>query len=497
MCNTIGINLIDGTELLETTWKQKAASDYSASIKEPFQGVGFNIYAFCFDTSLSTVGAHLEPFLENLVPDDIVLQSSEVEDISKKLHASITVQFDYSKVSETKSPDCVQEFHIEVLNSLFNGKMITSTRSKFSLDSIGCGYGPASKISVPDILFTDRNNKPRGIGEAKHNMCAPAEGLRQGVSESINIAYKQLLDGVVWSKVAVPNVGLTGCLIQFSLIVFLPPSFPVVVEISRVFDLRYPGDRRIAAGYIQKLAVYLERPLQAHFDPIESTNAPLLGISKSLYHFKNLQTDYFMSMPTLQQSLGHFLRAMEALFRDVDCRRYTLFPICIREFGSDNSELVFTRLNDFRIGLPANEMQRQSFLAEVKRAATAFHSARIVHLDFYPSNIMWKEDPSDSEAVIIKVIDWDAVQFADEGITSAARSRLSCLRSELAKYSAAKLHRSVVLDDHDNSLIDVLDYYLSDEGLQTEVKAELDARFRELQSSFLQEANASLIASTT
>ena len=100
---------------------------------------------------------------------------------------------------------------------------------------------------------------------------------------------------------------------------------------------------------------------------------------------------------------------------------------------------------------------------------------------------MWKVNPNDSSSVAIKVIDWDSVQFSSIGLNDTIRARMNFIRKKLAKDFAQQHKRQLQMDDYDNSLVQVLEYYSDDTRLQTGDKAALDGHFRALQSQYLRD----------
>ena len=82
------------------------------------------------------------------------------------------------------------------------------------------------------------------------------------------------------------------------------------------------------------------------------------------------------------------------------------FPLTIRTAKeSKDVALVFDNLivQGYRIGFPSDQNLRQKILNVLKTAMLGFHSAGVVHMDFYPSNFMWKVD--DTNNVLLKVVD--------------------------------------------------------------------------------------------
>ena len=486
--------LARASESVQTTkFTPLAASDLVASKNKPFKGVGFNLYAFEFDHQFSTIGDHLPSIAECFIPRNENLDLPAVVAIAEVLFSSVSYRHDYSIVSETKGPDSTQSFHLELQKGIFRKRLTTSTRSDCSsvskrLSDVKCGIGPSRSTSTPDGIYMDDNEIARGIVEIKDNTFAPAEGLRQGAAEATNVALHHISLGVPWDKVAVPNVGMSGYLIQFTIVVMLDPCYPVVVEISKVLDLKYRKDAKTAAGYLYSLNNFLSNslPVDTNLLSQESNSA---RISLKEYFLKNA-SDFFQSKATLQQSLNHFFRGMGVLFESETCRKFVCFPICVKENGGNNFDLVFPNLKDFRIGFPAEKILRNSFFEKVKEALAAFHSQKVVHLDYYPSNIMWKVDPQNPDSVLIKIIDWDSVHFVGMGLPDKIIDRYKVSKRNDLAQAAARLQgrnsTSVILEDYDNSLVIVMEKFLDNIELQVESKQELDRNFLNLQDSFLE-----------
>ena len=460
----------------------------------PFQGVGFNVYAFEFDRQLSTIGAHLPSISECLIPTNDTLELPDIDSIVNIIATCSSCQYNFSKGLETIGLYSAQLHPLAMQKGIFGEQLRMSTGNadpsiSTRLSDFNCESGPASSNSFPDGVYTGSNGSeiPRGIVEAEDDSFVPAEGLRQGAAEATNIALRHISLGVPWNKVVVPNVGMSGNLIQFSMIVVLEPCYPVVVEISKVFDLRYRSDAKVAAGYMYKLRNFLDIPL-----PIDDTLAGQESSSARISlvkYFLTKNDDFFSSRPSLEQSLRHFFYAMRTLFSCEACRKFVCFPICVKENGSYKWDLVFPNLTDYRIGFPATFELRVVFLSKVKEAAAAFHSQKVVHLDLYPSNIMWKIDPNDSKSVLIKIVDWDSVQFADRRLPDKINLRLEdTSRNRLAKALASRPDRyphTVTNADYDDSLIEVMDHFMEDVDLQSSDKVYLDKSFRNLLEDFL------------
>ena len=82
--------------------------------------------------------------------------------------------------------------------------------------------------------------------------------------------------------------------------------------------------------------------------------------------------------------------------------------------------LVFedlTRKEDgaYSVGLPDKIELWDQWMSSVEAAVKGMHAAGVVHVDLYPSNIMWRKSPDASGGVEIKLIDFDVAHLKDEG----------------------------------------------------------------------------------
>ena len=158
---------------------------------------------------------------------------------------------------------------------------------------------------------------------------------------------------------------------------------------------------------------------------------------------------------------------------DQELRGSILFPLCIRVNG-DSSQIVFSRLDEpWRIGLPDSTDLRNDFLERLRRAMHKFHSAGVVHLDLYLSNVMWRMDPSNPSLVQIQIIDWDSAHFVSEILEKRVVTRLYEGRIALA----AKFGPS--LTSYDFSLFKVIEQQIENVALRSSSKSELDKSFKD------------------
>jgi serine/threonine protein kinase len=106
---------------------------------------------------------------------------------------------------------------------------------------------------------------------------------------------------------------------------------------------------------------------------------------------------------------------------------------------------VFENLESdgYVIGVPEGEHLQSLYATNLKTAIEAIHTAGLVHMDLYPSNIMWKSDDS-GNGVKIKIIDWDSVQLIGQPYSLAITQRLPMQTVE-ANVDWDMLHLNVIL----------------------------------------------------
>ena len=92
----------------------------------------------------------------------------------------------------------------------------------------------------------------------------------------------------------------------------------------------------------------------------------------------------------------------------------------------EEDALVFENLAGFCIGLPHNSADdRRRLMNAVKEALTQLHTAGVVHMDFYLSNVMWRR--RDVGTFDIRIIDLDGIHYIGERFSETMARRLTDL----------------------------------------------------------------------
>ena len=480
--------LEDGHNIIKTNVAGTAASDFAADKDVKFNGVGFMSHVVCYDSTLIDHPDERQTSATKLFfPSEELLVSESVVCLSHFLLSVTLCNYDLSKVSEESKGNVarsVQTHHLDVFKYIFSHHFQTSTGiNTMSMESLKCAFGVASAKSSPDGVGVGENAEDvRMIWEVKHNVSTPAVALRQAISEGTNVGWTLLRSGVKWSDIYVPLIGGNGYLIQFAVLAFLKPGFPYSFMLSKVLDLTDPRDRLVTAGHLSRIFTYIAEPLTKQTPPREMSDDDFektqVGYNENLYHLKN-QTDFFPSKGDFDDSLLHLFGVMNAMFTDPSCRGNILFPLCVRQ-TKKSFDLVFQKLTEYRIGLPTCSTLRKSLMDSITMVLRRIHGCGVAHLDFYPSNIMWKE-VEDSNEVHVMIIDWDSAHFVHEPLHRRVSDRLSLSdRAALADAFANAATRTRSLFDYDLSLLQVLENNLDDTSLQVSLKTDLDKAFTSL-----------------
>ena len=130
--------------------------------------------------------------------------------------------------------------------------------------------------------------------------------------------------------------------------------------------------------------------------------------SKGFGYFTDLEDD-------IMPGLYHMMRCLNAIYRCESSRAFALRSPDSCRYGSTTSvadgasyfELIYRDLTTigYRIGTPSRSSEEYTlFYNKFAEAVAAIKQAGVVHLDLYPSNILWKIDYGVAD---VKIIDWD------------------------------------------------------------------------------------------
>jgi hypothetical protein len=257
-----------------------------------------------------------------------------------------------------------------------------------NLQQISCGEGRATSNSQPDGYGFD-GKFTRFIGEVKGGESSAINGLRQAIPEGCNVAYSHLKAGKKIDEIVVPIFGSTGSLMVFGAVLMLEPYCPYAIILSKTLDLIDDNDRFTAANLLFNIDLMMSLPLLVNAVILENEIVSMPNkcfINKDKYYIKNL-TAYLKE----DMNLLHYFSAMKKLSANEILINKIVFPYCI----IDNS-IIFQNMLDYNIGLPTDEFYQELYCTELEYIISEVHSMGFLHLDLYPSNILYKISDNNS-----------------------------------------------------------------------------------------------------
>jgi serine/threonine protein kinase len=181
-----------------------------------------------------------------------------------------------------------------------------------------------------------------------------------------------------------------------------------------VLDLGSEGDRDVIAGYIVAMEHFMMESSKYYesfaFDNKITTVTH--GIDQIKYYFKPLSRFFSLYENDIEGSLRHYFNVMKTVFDCEKLRSSISFPICVymenqtskkTEYDISLCSLVFHNYSDYRIGFPSSNDQQDQFYNKLEGLVLMLHKSEVVHVDLFPSNIMWKMD--ENGKIEIKLID--------------------------------------------------------------------------------------------
>ena len=494
----------DTSEVYNLNTSPKRASIFANS-DEMMRGVGSFFFSKQFWIKSS---AEMMYKCFPVKPTDVT--EGKVALIDRELEKLIMDSFTMLETHETSTKGYarrgVQEDHLdELCRRLTKNLWKTTTTNKTpTLKSMECPHGVATESSQPDGFIMRRLGKKLFLGgvlEAKGTSHSLKQALRQAYAASTNVALAHRAKGISSKSVAVPVVVTNGHCMQFGVTRVLEPSLPYFTNVSKVLDLSNGSDRREAA-FLLALVDYVCDKVALEPDPSHVFRGEIRWLSKNQYHLKKLP-DLFRVLPTLDASLAHMMKLMGTLLNHEKARQFVVAPLtvltpatCIGDKDGEkeiveSGALVFNNLAfiGYRIGFPKDQSKAKAFVVAIEEACKSIHDAGVVHMDLYPSNIMWKEvenlnTDDETGTIVVKIIDWDAAHAKGERLTEAARAAMD----GKTQRHLPGINMEKALPEWDRSLISVMKWAADDPEtcarLCLDDKAELDAAFWELTTKF-------------
>ena len=353
----------------------------------------------------------------------------------------------------------------EVVDDILSVSAIASSPLSSCFKSVASGTATLNKLGLDVGIATASSfcdhrlqvgKDILGVIELKGGDSGLLEGSSQAAAYGTHVAMKLYQLGIDLDDIVVPSYTYNGMLIQFGATFLLEPSVPVYYTISKVLDTGDFIDRKIAMAFIHKANCWvrsLHEKIQ-HYKGKEiktpTSNIKML-LDTSRYFIKKLTPNVLGrgfgllcdigGKNDVSQGIEHWGRVMNCLYNDPAVRPYVAFPLAIRtpDQGSSDYAIVFKDLTQegFTIGAPNRNTHTKLFdtyRQKLRELVNAVHMAGVIHVDLYPSNIMWKarnksstssqaqESASASSCAVhesfdvdIVIIDWDCSHCLDEG----------------------------------------------------------------------------------
>ena len=219
-----------------------------------------------------------------------------------------------------------------------------------------------------------------------------------------------------------------GHLYQFGFVTFLYPSFPVLHLTSNVLDsMDSDGNKAIAHHlYIFREACAAQ---DTQLRKVHIVEGKIFFALDSKAFYQKPISKVFRRCASHLQSVLNLYKIFQRLY-DHGYEEAVL-PVAVRSGVLDekqylsNDYLVFPMLSDeFRMGMPLDDGDFQDYLDALTRAYKRMHSCGVIHLDGYPSNILWKKVSSGE--IVIRFVDLDVASFIgckfDRGIEELLES---------------------------------------------------------------------------
>ena len=303
---------------------------------------------------------------------------------------------------------------------------------KPTLSSLAAANGPAKGNSQPDCVISADimgGRLPLGVYELKDMSKAPIEQAGQGFASGANIALRQMALGLNYSKIAVPLVLTNGQLYIFA-VVSLLDFIPVFHILSDVLDAssasQLPRIIRLLSvmkTFILRQGRMLQDILSLHCEP---QNFPALLPFDGGKYFLKLKTQVFNRFAPLHPEFGALpllWDIFEAL-SDVDgvekALGYGEFMFANQK--STTVAIIFNNLypDGYMMGVPVNDVQYKAFLETLESLVHQIHSHGVIHVDLYPSNILWVEVEG---KIKVRIVDWDGATFVNERFPESMLNR--------------------------------------------------------------------------
>ena len=307
--------------------------------------------------------------------------------------------------------------------------------TKRSLGALGLTAGITSEASFMDgYLHADSNIHmavPTSVFEVKNDCTAPKDGNLEAIAHATNVAMGLFARGLAPEEIIVPVLSSNGRLLQVSAVYFLREStFPVVCFLTTVLDLFDDRGLDIAATALSKMLLHCdsitEKLTILEGQPQSRNTSPEMELNLSVYFIKPLSKFCpILGVDRMNESVARVFTLTSVL----QGSHFACPPLAYRLHDTTTPDtnyiaedvLVFEKLVGFQIGFPVEPSERQKLFDAMLVAASEFHSLGLVHMDMYPSNIMWKKNGDDYH---VRIVDFDSIHKNGEKLSRVALEAL-------------------------------------------------------------------------
>ncbi len=379
------------------------------------------------------------PFMRPKIVNEMLAIHFADADITMAMYAlkaGLTVGFLPYKFHQTNKMNkyefCVESIAGNALNEYLSSHphaKVNFKRQMYLYELIEVD-GVASKDSFSDgIVYSEVGSVNIGtaVYEAKDTAFAPLEQLGQAQSIASNLVLGQLKFGLPSEKCCVAVMSTNGQLYQFGFVTLLYPSFPVLHLTSHVIDTADAQGIKTAAAHLHTFREFCrsQDALLREGNRKMASGEIYVALDESRFYQKPM-SKLFERCTTLYQSVRNLYEIFQRLYdHEVDV---AVLPVAIKSGELDdrkylsNDALVFPKLSDeFQMGLPMDNTDFANYLTALKDAHKKMHNAGVVHLDGYPSNILWKKT---EECIMIKFVDFDVASFLNSPFDSEIREHM-------------------------------------------------------------------------
>lgn len=366
----------------------------------------------------------------------MIVREAEAESVSdenlantlKFVNNGLLFSIDCVKVPETNNHRSVDQVLSGLFSRFFKTDFTFEKTPKFTLTELNAGFGLATPKSTPDFVHTTiLKGSDLRIGlaviEFKDTAHAPLEQMGQAFVNGCNVILSHIGLGLKWYQCAVPLVLTNGNLYQFAWVTLLEPSFPVLNVTTGVLDASVPYTGNQIAENLARIKMFCasaEERIRLCSSEFTSMSVIELDLTK---YYRKLFKNTFLRWEDTEQSLGYLWDIYKHL-ADVEEAVLTLgFAKLIEESSAASDEfIIFPMLEkEFAMGVPGDKDLYDQYLAKLKKAIENIHQSGVIHIDLYPSNILWRVHEG---TMIIRIVDWDAATLTGDSFTDKMETRL-------------------------------------------------------------------------